>query len=76
MRIIKGFYVMAILSLTAVGFWMADVTTQHEQTDFQVRNVEALANGEDEKTYMCLGEGNVTCPVTGSKVKIVYILNR
>ena len=47
-----------------------------EQSDFLLRNVEALANEEGQNRYVCVGEGKVTCPVTGKGVRVVYILSK
>lgn len=42
-------------------------------TDVELRNVEALASGEDEETTInCVGVGEIECPGTGEKVKYVY----
>ena len=49
---------------------------QKALSDSQLRNVEVLANEEIGNKYICIGEGEVPCPITGKGVKIVGILSR
>lgn len=37
-------------------------------SEMALSNIEALSSGEYNE-YVCFGEGNVTCPSTGRKVK-------
>ena len=75
MKILKTFYAVIIIAGSVVSFWV--VSTRHtEQSDFLLRNVEALANEEGMNRYVCVGEGNGICPVTGKKVRVVYTLSR
>lgn len=39
-----------------------------ELSEMALSNIEALSSGEYNE-YVCFGEGNVTCPSTGRKVK-------
>lgn len=39
-----------------------------ELSEMALSNIEALSSGEYNE-YVCFGEGNVTCPSTGKKVK-------
>lgn len=75
MKILKNIYVFMIVACSVLTFWVVS-TKQTEQSDFLLRNVEALANEEGQNQYLCLGEGNVTCPVTGKGVRVVYILSK
>lgn len=75
MKILKNIYVLIVVACSVVALWV--VNTKHtEQSDFLLRNVEALANEEGQNRYLCIGEGNVTCPVTGKGVRVVYILSK
>lgn len=49
---------------------------QKALSDSQLRNVEVLANEEIGNKYICIGEGEVPCPITGKGVKKVGILSR
>ena len=75
MKILKNIYVCMIIACPVFTFWVVS-TKQTEQSDFLLRNVEALANEEGENRYLCLGEGEETCPITGKKVRIVFTLSR
>lgn len=75
MKILKNIYVFTIVSCSVLTFWVVS-TKQTEQSDFLLRNVEALANEEGQNRYVCIGEGNVTCPVTGKGVEIVFTLSK
>lgn len=75
MKILKTIYVLIIVACSVVSF-LGVSTKQTEQSDFLLRNVEALANEEGQNQYLCLGEGNVTCPVTGKGVRVVYTLSK
>ena len=75
MKILKTIYVLIIVACSVVSFFGVS-TKQTEQSDFLLRNVEALANEEGQNQYLCLGEGNVTCPVTGKGVRVVYTLSK
>ena len=46
---------------------------QQERTwdDLMQENVEALAWGEDEQYFSCVGSGSVDCPISHRKVYIV-----
>ena len=67
MKILKNIYVFTIVSCSVLTFWVVS-TKQTEQSDFLLRNVEALANEEGENRYLCLGEGEEICPITGNRV--------
>ncbi len=75
MKMLKNIYVLIIIACFVASFWMIS-TKQMEQSDFLLRNVEALANEEGQNRYVCVGEGKVTCPVTGKGVRVVYILSK
>lgn len=75
MNIIKVIYVLVVVIIAAIGIKMVN-EKQTPPSDFWLRNVEALANEEGQNQYLCLGEGNVTCPVTGKGVRVVYILSK
>lgn len=75
MKILRTIYVLIIVACSVVSF-LGVSTKQTEQSDFLLRNVEALANEEGQNQYLCLGEGNVTCPVTGKGVRVVYTLSK
>ena len=75
MKILKTFYALIIIACSVVSFWVVS-TKYTEQSDFLLRNVEALANEEGMNRYVCLGEGNVTCPLTGKGVEIVFTLSK
>lgn len=75
MKMLKNIYVLIIIACSVASFWMIS-TKQMEQSDFLLRNVEALANEEGQNRYVCVGEGKVTCPVTGKGVRVVYILSK
>ena len=75
MNIIKVIYILILAVIAAIGI----KTVNEKQTppsDFWLRNIEALANEEGQNQYLCLGEGNVTCPVTGKGVEAVYTLSK
>lgn len=72
MKMLKNIYVLIIVVCSVTSLWM--MSTKHiDQSDFLLRNVEALANEEGQNRYVCVGEGKVTCPVTGKGVRVVYI---
>ena len=72
---LKNIYVLIIVVCSVTSLWM--MSTKHiDQSDFLLRNVEALANEEGQNRYVCVGEGKVTCPVTGKEVRVVYILSK
>lgn len=72
---LKNIYVLIIVVCSVTSLWM--MSTKHiDQSDFLLRNVEALANEEGQNRYVCVGEGKVTCPVTGKGVRVVYILSK
>lgn len=75
MKILKNIYVCVIVACSALSFWVVNSKCT-EQSDFLLRNVEALANEEGMNRYVCVGEGEETCPVTGKKVRIVFTLSR
>ena len=75
MKMLKNIYVLIIIACSVASFWMIS-TKQMEQSDFLLRNVEALANEEGQNRFVCVGEGKVTCPVTGKGVRVVYILSK
>ena len=75
MKILKNIYVFMIVACSVLTFWVVS-TKQTEQSDFLLMNVEALANEEGQNRYVCVGEGKVTCPVTGKGVRVVYILSK
>ena len=75
MKILKNIYVLIVVACSVASFWKV-TTWQSEQSDFLLRNVEALANEEGDNKYLCLGEGEVICPFTGKGVRKVYILSR
>lgn len=75
MKMLKNIYVLIIVVCSVTSLWM--MSTKHiDQSDFLLRNVEALANEEGQNRYVCVGEGKVTCPVTGKGVRVVYILSK
>lgn len=45
MKMLKNIYVLIIIACSVASFWMIS-TKQMEQSDFLLRNVEALANNE------------------------------
>lgn len=72
---LKNIYVLIIVVCSVTSLWM--MSTKHiDQSDFLLRNVEALANEEGQNRYVCVGEGKATCPVTGKGVRVVYILSK
>ena len=75
MKIRKSIYALIIVVCSVISS-RAISTNQTEQSDFLLRNVEALANEEGQNRYVCIGEGNVTCPVTGKGVEIVFTLSK
>lgn len=75
MKILKTIYVLIIVACSVVSFFGVS-TKQTEQSDFLLRNVEALANEEGQNKYYCIGEGNEICPITGYRVRAVYTLSR
>jgi len=54
-----------------LGAWAVSEQNQPKQEpdELLLRNIEALANNEDGKSYACFGSGEVKCPNTGVKVK-------
>ena len=75
MKTMKNIYVCMIVACSALTFWLVS-NKQTEQSDFLLRNVEALANEEGENRYLCLGEGEEMCPITGKRVEAVYTLSK
>lgn len=75
MKILKNIYVLIVVACSVISLWVVNAK-QTEQSDFLLRNVEALANEEGQNKYLCLGEGSVTCPVTGKGVEYVFILSK
>lgn len=75
MKKLKIIYAVMIVACSVLSFRLASIR-QTEQMDFLLRNVEALANEEGQNRYLCLGEGEVTCPITGKGVKAVYTLSK
>lgn len=75
MKTMKNIYVCMIVACSALTFWLVS-NKQTEQSDFLLRNVEALSNEEGENRYLCLGEGEEICPITGKRVEAVYTLSK
>ena len=75
MNMIKVIYILAVVIIAAIGIKKVN-EKQTPPSDFWLRNVEALANEEGQNRYVCIGEGNVTCPVTGKGVEVVYTLSK
>lgn len=48
MKMLKNIYVLIIIAYSVASFWMIS-TKQMEQSDFLLRNVEALASGEESE---------------------------
>ena len=67
---LKNIYVLIIIACSVASFWMIS-TKQMEQSDFLLRNVEALAGGEwlPEFEIVCGAEGG-KCWNTGDDCKI------
>lgn len=67
---LKNIYVLIIIACSVASFWMIS-TKQMEQSDFLLRNVEALAGGEwlPEFEIVCGAEGG-KCWDTGDDCKI------
>ena len=42
-------------------------------SDHMLRNIEALAI-EEGNEYICIGEGDLVCPLSKMKVELVYII--
>ena len=70
MKMLKNIYVLIIIACSVASFWMIS-TKQMEQSDFLLRNVEALAGGEwlPEFEIVCGAEGG-KCWNTGDDCKI------
>ena len=70
MKMLKNIYVLIIIACSVASFWMIS-TKQMEQSDFLLRNVEALAGGEwlPEFEIVCGAEGG-KCWDTGDDCKI------
>ena len=75
MKTLKNIYAFMIVACSALTFWAVS-TKQTGQSDFFLRNVEALANEEGQNRYLCLGEGEEICPITGKRVEAVYTLSK
>lgn len=75
MKILKYIYVFMLVVCSAFSFWVVN-NNRTEQSDFLLRNVEALANEEGQNKYYCIGEGKEICPITGYKVRVVYTLSK
>jgi len=60
MKILKNIYVFTIVSCSVLTFWAVS-TKQTEQSDFLLRNVEALAVEENYTSpYSCV-RGGIFC---------------
>ena len=57
MKMLKNIYVLIIIACSVASFWMIS-TKQMEQSDFLLRNVEALANNEGiTSDHTCVYDG-------------------
>lgn len=67
--------IILILFGGILGVWVANQTkdTSTVTNDVVLENVEALANTESSEPIHCMGEGNVTCPMSNKKFAYVFI---
>ena len=75
MKSLRNVYVLTIACFFTIFICTMNVRRK-EQTDFILRNIEALADKEPENKYVCIGEGNAICPATGQRVYAVYIQSK
>ncbi len=60
-----------LLFLCIACIWMTHRNHQGKKYSLLLENIEALAGGEEDIVYRCLGLGAVDCPSDHSKVKYV-----
>lgn len=74
MKTIKGTFIAVVLATMIIGLYKMG-SKQVVPSDFTLKNIEALVD-EEGTQYLCLGDGNQTCPSSGRKVKAVLIYSR
>ena len=68
----KGVFIIGVCLFGAIACWNS-VKTNLVMDDLLLKNVEALAGGENTATppTICNGTGNFICPNFGERVKYV-----
>lgn len=72
MRTMKIKILLLVVSVVVAGIFMAySDTRNNELSDLMLENVEALAAGEYNPSYRCVGSGSVYCPIVNGYVYIM-----
>lgn len=75
MKVVKWMAVCLVLVVSFVIAICKLVQSETNASDLVLQNIEALAT-DDGVGYICVGEGNRICPVSGARVKMVIITTR
>lgn len=62
--------VFSFIVVATVMSFISSSYSNDNTNDLLLDNIEALANGEQENSIKCIGEGTVDCPI-GIKVRAV-----
>ena len=62
--------IISFIVVATVMSFIGSSYSNNNTNDLLLDNIEALANGEQEKGIKCIGEGTVDCPI-GIKVEAV-----
>ena len=74
MKSIKKIFIFVLLASSVIGLYKMN-KKKNLHSDFTLKNVEALAIEEGD-IYLCLGKGDIICPLSGEKVEAVFRLNK
>lgn len=70
-------FIVSLVGLLAVGaffiFSYTRMNRSEKPDDLMLRNIEALAAGENEGDVYCIGSGSIVCPRSTDRVEHVYI---
>lgn len=75
MSIVKKVCIVFFLIISVWNVYMANQKRMFAPSDHMLRNIEALAI-EEGNEYICIGEGDLVCPVSKMKVELVYIIKK
>lgn len=75
MSIVKKVCIVFFLILSVWHIYQTNEKRLCASSDYTLRNIEALAI-EEGNEYICIGEGNLICPVSKMKVELIYTIKK
>ncbi|MBE6274648.1 MAG: hypothetical protein E7097_12380 [Bacteroides sp.] len=75
MSIVKKVCIVFFLVVSVLNVYKTIQKRLCISSDHMLRNIEALAI-EEGNEYICIGEGDLVCPVSKMKVELVYIIKK